>query len=78
MTREEEIKKAAYNNDRESSTENIIYFIEGAEWADENPRKGLVDIDMACEWLLDNYFNYAHNSLGSEYLENDFRKAMGD
>ena len=25
--------------------------IEGAEWADKNPRKGLVDIEKVCEWL---------------------------
>ena len=36
MTRKEEIKQAAFNNDRESSKENQQYFIEGAEWADEN------------------------------------------
>lgn len=42
MTRKEEIKQAAFNNDRESSKENQQYFIEGAEWADENPDEKMI------------------------------------
>ena len=26
-------------------------FIEGAKWADKNPKDGMVSIDKACEWL---------------------------
>lgn len=42
MTRKEEIKQAAFNNDRESSKENQQYFIEGAEWSDENPDEKMI------------------------------------
>lgn len=45
MNRLEEIQQAAYNNDRESSRENQQYFIEGAEWADENPRTDIIAVD---------------------------------
>lgn len=27
------------------------YFIRGAKWSDENPRKGLVDIEKVCSFL---------------------------
>lgn len=42
MTRKEEIKQAAFNNDRESSKENQQYFIEGAELSDENPDEKMI------------------------------------
>ena len=42
MTRKEEIKQAAFNNDRESLKENQQYFIEGAEWSDENPDEKMI------------------------------------
>lgn len=63
-------------------------FIDGAKWADENPKNGMVSIEKACEWLRRNYTNYMINDL-SEYVENvcsfdifddllvdDFREAM--
>lgn len=42
MTRKEEIIQAAFNNDRGSSKENQQYFIEGAEWSDENPDEKMI------------------------------------
>lgn len=33
-------------------------FIAGANWADEHPRKGLVDIDKVCEFLRTTTFPY--------------------
>jgi len=30
-------------------------------------------IEKACEWLRNNYHNYADNALGKEYLTNDFK-----
>lgn len=63
-------------------------FIDGAKWADENPKNGMVSIEKACEWLRRNYTNYMINDL-SKYVENvcwfdifddllvdDFREAM--
>ena len=49
-------------------------FIAGAEWADEHPRKGLVDIDKACEYIKE-YAPIDHDCDG--FIE-DFRKAMED
>ena len=73
MAREEQIRKEAhrvsYNGDEFSS------FILGAEWADENPKEGLVSLDKVCEYLeskLKSRIGYysAYN------FANDFRKAM--
>ena len=60
--------------------------LEMAEWIDEHPRKGLVDIDKACEWLLDNVYGYIEESNNPKFsggytfdfnsFLNDFRKAM--
>ena len=64
MTREEEIYK---------STQKFVgEYLDGlydaetlaskcAKWADEHPRKGLVDIDKACEWLEKNACNYEYS-----------------
>ena len=57
MTREEEILEYANTfkgkgMESEELKEIIrLAIIDGATWADENPRKGLVDIEKACEWL---------------------------
>lgn len=72
MTREEEITNAAleefypYNQE----DENRDGFIIGAKWADQHPRKGLVDIDKACEWLNE------HTVLSEKWIIEDFRKEM--
>lgn len=58
---------------------NIAFdsFIEGANWSDEHPRKGLVDIDKACEWLKDNIDYYVNKDFMSidEFI-GKFKKAM--
>ena len=75
-TREEEIVKAAYDNDRESLSSERKYFIEGARWADEHPRKGLVDINKVCQWLRYYRWKYEDSREGNEVMEKDIRKAM--
>lgn len=81
MNREEKIQKAAYNNDRESSQENQQYFIEGAKWADENPREELVDIEKVCEYIKDNLYKFLYVCDGeagfptASFIK-DLRKAM--
>ena len=59
MTREEEIKQAAKN--RADQYEHPVdwnncyhHYIQGAEWADEHPRKGLWNSDKVIEWLKSN------------------------
>ena len=69
MTREEQRKEAAAEHrdcvccgfydpiadDKEAS------FIEGAEWADEHPKEGLVSLDRVCEWIDENILKaYIH------------------
>ena len=78
MTREEEIQKAAVD-----ACGDIVTWVFrlGAEWADENPRKGLVDIDKACKWLEKNLDCMASMTPEGEmyWLPNcidNFRKAM--
>lgn len=51
-------------------------FVQGAIYADQHPRKGLVDIEKACEWLSDyiKYFNFWED--GTQRDVEEFRKAM--
>lgn len=52
-------------------------FISGAKWADQHPRKGLVDIEKVIEYMKKNSrFNYLLET-DYEVLE-DLRKAMED
>jgi len=53
-----------------------------AKWADQHPRKGLVDIEKACEWLKDNARDYTYDDYDNlAYIQihqfiKDFKKAM--
>ena len=59
-------------------------FINGAKWADENPRKGLVNIEKVCKWLEQNISRYLFNTgkldeyipTCSDKLYDDLKKAM--
>ena len=46
MKREEEIEQAALEAFFPFTQESLDIWIEGAEWADEHPRKGLVDVEL--------------------------------
>lgn len=82
--REEEIKQVASFYQLSNSQEK---FIEGAKWADQNPRKGLWDSEKVIDWILNNYPTYEQiytNNSGShcysdfqigEFIRN-LRKAM--
>ena len=79
MTREEEIKKRA----KECFDEPIeqALFWKGAEWADQNPRKGLWDGDRAIAWLKENIGEYYMTNEFEEYFDSmyeDLKKAMED
>lgn len=63
-------------------------YMKGAEWADKNPKDGMINIDDACKWLEEHYTNYMIQDL-SKYVEDvcsfdifsdclidDFRLAM--
>ena len=53
MEREKQLINAAENYYKDSDFKDlkILHFMNGANWADENPKEGLVSIDEACEWL---------------------------
>lgn len=82
MTREEEREHAAYDfvNTDCSTVEHypssFTYFIKGAKWSDENPRKGLVDIDKAVKFL-EQWDAYRLCVEGhKEFFIENFKKAM--
>ena len=67
MDRKEEIQKASeefgaeefrVTRDKFLAEHAIKFFKRGAQWADSHPRKGLVDIDKACEFLKDHLDGY--------------------
>ncbi len=80
MKREEEITNAALEEYAEQNLDCKWAFMHGAKWSDEHPRKGLVDIDKACEWLKKNIHNYLHITGGGYWFDKgvilDLRKAM--
>ena len=51
MTREEEIRQYLKERNIPIKSLEANSIIEGIEWADENPKKGLVSIDKVCELL---------------------------
>ena len=83
MTREEEIitEFEAASNCRCTDNEKSL-ILAAMEWADIHPRKGLVDIDKACEWIKENIDHYIGFYLddGDTYLDTPFfgafREAM--
>ena len=93
MSREEIIKEAAADHwscvccgfDDPIADAKEESFIEGAEWADEHPKEGLVSLDKACEWLWNEIYERIDDSNIRESLYDDnyradlvvaFREAM--
>lgn len=78
MTRKEEIEGEA--NRTSNNIDELHSFIQGAEWADENPKKGLVNIDEVCEWIRGNWRNHIHKDsdgmIGFIGWEGELRKTM--
>ena len=69
IKRKEEIEQAAIVFQDSPAEDNINtiadFFVCGAEWSDEHPRKGLVDIEKVCEWLKENA-TYIHPRIGKK------------
>lgn len=90
MTREEERQIAAeqaypyVGGIKGIICENSIpIFVQGAEWTDEHPRKGMVDIEKVCEFVLNNLHHYVEYSKVTDGIvcynykfSEDLRKAM--
>ena len=82
MTREEQIKQQADKYNSEDLGEDIISiiieriaFIEGAKWADANPKKGLISIDKVCELLKKHINIHGFENAKIEWIK-QFRKVM--
>ena len=86
MTREEEIKQAA--KIRADQYEHPVdwnhcyqHYIQGAEWADQHPKKGLWDGDRVIAWLKENIGEYYMTGEFEEYFDSmyeDLKKEMED
>ena len=94
MTRKEKIQEAAEHYEQVDAT-NLACdygwgdrdiqqqcFKAGVEWADQHPRKGLVDIEKVCDFIEENIDNYLYINrdwnapqIKSNFIE-DLRKAM--
>ena len=90
MTREEEIINAAKTFEKEEGFSPIVMkakgvnsaagigFLEGAMWADQHPKEGMVSIDKVCEWLeqyTPDYIQYFIEHNFAKFYE-DCKKAM--
>lgn len=78
-------RKELPHYDGEALGEIVDAFEEGAEWADEHPKEGLVSLDKACEWLWNEIYERIDDSDIRESLYDDnyratlvaaFREAM--
>ena len=81
MNRKEEIDKNAHEHFAHGCQGSLIdAYIEGAEWADEHPKEGLVDIERVCEYLSKlTYQEYAGGPMIRQFDSAEFekfRKAM--
>ena len=80
MTREEEIEQQALLDEDAYVEHNYYAFKRGVEWADENPKEGLVSIDKVCKYLESLvYQEFAGAPLErvfDEYAIKQFREVM--
>ena len=69
MTRKEQIESASVQCCEQ------IGFIVGAEWSDNHPRKGLVDINKAREWVKNVFIGPFGEGLANS-IADEFVKEM--
>lgn len=79
MTREKQIERAwlgyaiqSYHRYDEKS------FKEGVEWADKNPKDGMVSLEDVCDFLNDHLYTDTSTGdydYGQEYIRSDFGNA---
>lgn len=82
MTRETEIEQQTFVYYETCSDEDIAKskgFIDGAKWADQHPKEGLVEVKKVEQWITScfAFLNDAghHHFKVDKFIEN-FRKAM--
>ena len=87
MTREEitnsrayQASKAAleyYNEHHQDKDIDLTdAFEEGAKWADENSKKGLVSIDDVCKWIEENIWDFPWYDPDKPLSTNDIIKEL--
>ena len=65
--------------DEEMLGEIVDAFEEGAKWADEHPKEGMVSLDKVCKWLQTNTHFFVSDITGDineNRLIQEFKKAM--
>lgn len=72
MKRQDEMEEFAKGYTSLYVDDNYEAIKAGVEWADEHPRKGLVDIEKACEWLQDNTMSSLCLDLGNTQIVREF------
>lgn len=81
MTRKDKISKAAqnYSDSMDEFQRYHTYprgaFFDGAKWADDNPKEGLISIEKAKIWVRNAFAEYFGNELANN-IADDFIKAM--
>lgn len=75
MTRKEEIQQASFEYHSKPYLGAIKDdFVNGAEWADEHPKEGMVSIDKACDFIKVNAYKYGKIKISMHGLPSfDFR-----
>ena len=81
MNREEEMWKALEEEHGELSKREYFVTLSAMEWADNNPKEGLVSLEKAIKWLLnidydDLRYRDFNEGFNEELFANEFRKAM--
>ena len=76
MNREEQIKQ--YLKERNIPTDSLEAnsIVEGINWADENPKEGLVSIDKVCEWVEKNIWDFPWYDPDKPLSTNDIIKEL--
>lgn len=59
MTRKEEINEQSFVNGFNDHDKEI--FTIGAEWADEHPKEGFIDINKIYEWFYTYFYVHPHD-----------------
>ena len=73
MRRDNQIIEAAkqrISDNEVNPIASIFWFVEGAKYADEHPKEGLVSINKVCQWLEENMCNEI-DEFGYDYAAAD-------
>lgn len=79
MSRKQEIIKKALSKYPEG-TNRYLMFIEGAKWADKNPKEGTINVGKACSVFAEMLIELCPELIGygamAKQWEDEFRKKL--